>query len=271
MRKRIFEIIEVAEDDDKASKAYDLFMIITIITSIVPLAFVEQRPSFVVIDKVTLVIFIIDYILRLITADFKLERKGMSFLLYPITPLAIIDMISILSSTSFINSGFKMLRLLRLLKTLKVLKVFKAVRYSKNIQIIINVLKKQSRALLMVCFLAIGYILITALIALNVEPQTFENYFKAVYWATVSLTAMGYGDIYPISEGGQILTMISSMFGIAVVALPAGIITAGYMQEVHDSKIYEDDDDNDHKKGNEKKEDNKDDNKKGKKNKKKNK
>ena len=82
--------------------------------------------------------------------------------------------------------------------------------------------------------LAIAYILISALIIFNVEPDSFQNFFEAVYWATVSLTTVGYGDIYPVTSVGRVITMISSLFGVAIVALPAGIITAGYMKELEE-------------------------------------
>ena len=78
--------------------------------------------------------------------------------------------------------------------------------------------------------------IISALIIFNVESQSFDTFFDAIYWATVSLTTVGYGDIYPVTTTGRIVTMISSMFGIAVVALPAGIITAGYMEALNESK-----------------------------------
>lgn len=87
-----------------------------------------------------------------------------------------------------------------------------------------------------VCLLAIGYILVSALVIFNVEPESFKSFFEAIYWATVSLTTVGYGDIYPVSALGRIITMVSSVFGIAIVALPAGIITAGYMTELQKSK-----------------------------------
>lgn len=90
-----------------------------------------------------------------------------------------------------------------------------------------------------VCTLALGYIIVSALIVFNVEGDSFETFFEAIYWATVSLTTVGYGDIYPVTTAGRIITMISSIFGIAIVALPAGIITAGYMDELSEEKKEE--------------------------------
>lgn len=236
MRKRIYEIIEVAEGEDKSSQIYDILMIISIVLSIVPLAFKESNVCFLAIDKITVCIFIIDYLLRIITADKKLNEGMVSFLKYPFTPMAVIDLISILPSVMYINSSLKLLRLFRLFRAFRVFRVFKAFRYSKNIRIIINVFKKQRVALTIVGVLAIGYIFTTALVIFNVEPETFDSFFDALYWATVSLTTMGYGDIYAVTNIGQLITMISAVFGIAIVALPAGIITAGYMEEINNKK-----------------------------------
>jgi voltage-gated potassium channel len=114
--------------------------------------------------------------------------------------------------------------------------VFKAFRYSKNIQIFIRVFKKEKDALITIIGIAVLYVLISALVVLNVEPETFGDFFHAVYWATISLTTMGYGDIYPTSVPGQVVTMISSFIGIAIVAMPAGVITAGFMEELNKNK-----------------------------------
>ena len=237
MRKRLYEIIEVSRDNDKVSMSYDIAMMCAIIISIVPLAFKETNKFFYYTDIVTTVLFIVDYILRLITADYKLNKSGvMAFIQYPFTPWAIIDLVSILPGLSILSSGFKLLRLFRIFRTFRVFRVFKALRYSKSIVIILNVIKNSKDALLAVCTLAIGYILISALIIFNVEGESFATFFDAIYWATVSLTTVGYGDIYPVSTAGRIITMISSIFGIAIVALPAGIITAGYMDALNDEK-----------------------------------
>ena len=80
--------------------------------------------------------------------------------------------------------------------------------------------------------LAVGYILISAIVIFNVEPASFSSFFDAIYWATVSLTTVGYGDIYPVTVLGRAVAMLSSFFGIAVVALPAGIITAEYLNSL---------------------------------------
>lgn len=230
MRKRIYEIIEKASEGDTASKIYDCFIIVTIIISITPLCFTAQNAVLTTIDKITAAIFIIDYVLRLATADYTSKRKGViPFLLYPFRPMAIIDLLSILPSVTNLNYAFRVFRVLRLLKALRVFKFF---RYSRNIQIITNVLVKKKDALFTVGILALSYIFVTALIIFQVEPATFDNFFQAIYWATVSLTTVGYGDIYPTSLIGQLISMVSSFFGIAIVALPSGIIISGYQDEV---------------------------------------
>ena len=235
-RKRLYEVIEVADDSDKLSGFYDVFMMITIIISIIPLAFKSSYLIFNTIDRITVIIFIFDYLLRLITADYKLNKGVKSFVLYPFTLMAIVDILAILPSLMIVNSGLRLLKVIRLLRTLRVFRVFKAIRYSNNIQMILGVFKRTKESLLVVCGIAVMYTLVSALVIFNVEPDTFDNFFEAVYWATVSLTTMGYGDIYPVSVAGRIVTMISSFMGIAIVALPAGIITSGLMEEINNKK-----------------------------------
>ena len=233
-RKRIYEIIEKSKASDKAGIAYDIAMIVIIIASLIPLAFKEDTPAFVIIDKITVAIFIIDYVLRWMTADYKFGDKSFkSFAKYPFSFMAIVDLISILPSLSILSRGFKALRILRMIRAMRVLRVFKTMRYSKSFEIIGRVLKSSKKSLAAVGLLAVGYILVSALIVFNIEPDSFETFFDAVYWATVSLTTVGYGDIYPVSAVGRVVTMFSSLFGIAIVALPAGIITAGYMNEIN--------------------------------------
>ena len=233
MRKKLYSIIEPAGNGTKLSSIYDFIMMATIIISIVPLAFKETNLIFQWIDYITVGIFVLDYILRLFTADYKLKKSAASFFVYPITPMAIIDLLSILPSVTVLNSGFRLLKLFRLLRTLKVLRAFKFLRYSKSFDVIASVFKKQKKVLSAVATMAVAYVLISALVIYNVEPESFETFFDAIYWATISLTTVGYGDIYPITTIGRIVTMISSVFGIAIIALPSGVITAGYLSEIN--------------------------------------
>ena len=187
-------------------------------------------------DKVSVTVFIIDYLLRWITADYRFadRPKWVAFLTYPFTAFAIVDLLSILPSVVVVNKAFKLLRITRLFK---ILRVFKFIRYSKNIQILMRVLRKESNILLTVFWIAVSYIFITALIMFNVEDSAmFANFFDALYWATTTLTTVGYGDIYPSSELGRAISMLSSLFGVAIIALPSGVITASYLEELRESK-----------------------------------
>ena len=236
MRERIYEIIEIADEKDSVSRIYDVSMMIVIVASLIPVAAKSTAGIYGILDLITTFIFIVDYILRLLTADQKLRRGKGSFLLYPFTPMAIVDLFAILPSVIAISGALRTLKVLRLLRTLRVFRAFKAIRHSRSISIILQIFKKQKESLIVVGILAVGYVLVSALVVISIEPQTFPTYFDAVYWATVSLTTVGYGDIYAVSTAGKVITMISSMFGIAIIALPAGIITAGYMEEIRERK-----------------------------------
>lgn len=226
MRKTLFEIVEVTSEKDKIGVIYDAFMVLTILISIIPLAFKTQYKAFDRMDEITAVIFIIDYLLRIATADLKLKRGIKSFIYYPFTPMAIIDLISILPSVTPLNESLKLFKIFRLFR------LFKAVRYSKNINLIISIFILKRNALLAVLGFAATYIVVSALIVFNVEPEIFHNYFDAVYWAAISLTSLGYGDIYLVTAAGRIVTTISSFAGIVIAALPAGIITSGLMEKI---------------------------------------
>lgn len=242
MRKRIYEIIgEVSdEDSDRLSHVYDMVMIVVIAVSLIPLMFKTTTPFFDALNHIATGIFIVDYILRLITADYKLGRGALSFALYPFTPMAIVDLLSILPTFYLLSAAFRTLRVLRLVRAMRVVRLLKFFRYSRDVAIITRVLRRQKRSLIAVCILAFGYVMLISLVMFNVEPETFDDFFEAVYWASVSLTTIGYGDIYPTSDFGRFISMLSSFIGIAVVALPAGIITAGYTHEIQ--RQYEEED-----------------------------
>lgn len=212
---------------DKLSRAYDIFIITAIIVSLIPLVVNGNDASVHLIEEICIGIFVIDYILRLSTADFKMKKVKYSFFKYPFTPMAVIDLLSILPICTPLSQDFYLLRILRLARTIKV------IRYSKSAQIIFRVFVSQKKALLSVLGFTCVYIFIISVVIFNAEPETFNTIFDAVYWGTVTITTLGYGDLYPVSTVGRVIAMISALVGIAVIALPSGIITAGYMNEMN--------------------------------------
>lgn len=236
-RKEIYQIIEKDNGSNLWSHVYDVFMLVMIILSVVPLMFWEEYPVFRYIEIFTTTVFIIDYMLRWATADVKLSKGAKSFIIYPFTFWAIIDLLSILPSFNILGETFKVARTTRLLKMFRLLK---ALRYSSQILVFINVLKKERKVLSSVLLLAVCYIFVTALVMFNVEPQfnpetgeaTFTTFFDALYWSAVTLTTVGYGDMCPATDTGRLISMLSAMFGIAIIALPSGIITASYIDEL---------------------------------------
>lgn len=240
-RKQIYAIIEKDDGTNVWSHLYDVFMFCTIILSVVPLMFWDEYPIFWYIEVFTTTIFIIDYILRWVTADYKLGKGTHSFISYPYSGWAIVDLLSILPSFHILNANFKILRTIRMLK---ILRLMKALRYSSQLFLFFDVLKKERKVLTAVLLFAAAYIFVTALVMFNFEPrinpttgqETFSSFFDAIYWATVTLTTVGYGDLCPATDLGRLISMFSSLFGVAVIALPSGIITASYLDELREIK-----------------------------------
>jgi voltage-gated potassium channel len=127
---------------------------------------------------------------------------------------------------------------------LKILRLLKALRYSDQLFLFVDVLKKERKVLTAVLLFAAAYIFVTALVMFNFEPrinpntgqETFGSFFDAIYWSTVTLTTVGYGDLCPATNLGRLISMFSSLFGVAVIALPSGIITASYLDELRSIK-----------------------------------
>lgn len=237
MRKAIYDIVS-GEADTRASRIYAAAMVAVIVVSLVPLCFRENNQLFIVIEYASATIFILDYIARWVTADYKLQKGAASFALYPFTPMAIIDLVSIVPFFAELNPAWRTLRLTRLLLTLR---AFKLLRYSKGLSLIINAVSRQIIPLFFVCIFAIAYVLISAIIIFNAEPETFPTYFEAVYWAVITLATVGYGDLYPVTDVGRVISILSAFAGVAIVALPASIITGGVMEELRERRIAEED------------------------------
>ena len=240
-RQKLFEIIEPSYEKNTSfsGKLYDIFMFLMIVMSLIPLMYRGASLMFYLFEKISVSAFILDYILRWITADIKFpeRKKWVAFVIYPFTTMAIIDLLSILPALGLMHRSLKALRTIRVFMLVRIIRL---IRYSRRVWTLLHVLQKERTILLTVLVVAMFYIFATALIMFNIEVDTrmpdgslvFNSFLDALYWSTTTLTTIGYGDIFPVSEAGKIITIISSLLGVAVIALPTGVITASYIEEL---------------------------------------
>lgn len=230
VKKRVYEVIEVSNTGDRSSRAYDVVITVAVIVGLIPMTLKSESNYTRIIEIFTSLIFFVDYCFRVYTADYKMGYKSFkAYIAYILTPLAILDLLSIIPVISLF---LPQLSGIRLLKLFRFFRVFKLIRYSKTMIVIANVIRKVKSQLLAVLILIIVYIFVSAMLVFQLEPNLFNTFFDALYWATISITTIGYGDISPVTGIGRMITMISALVGMAVIALPTGIITAAYMNEI---------------------------------------
>ncbi len=225
MRKKIYSVIFHKDSRGWTGRIYEIIVSAAAVISIIPLMFKTWHPVFGTIDTFTLYVLFLDYILRWLVHDFRSKyKKPWAFLVYPFTPMAIVGLLCMLPSFGFLDQNFRILRMFR---------IFKVIQYTRIFNMVIRVFKRERKTLLSVLIIALGYIFISALAMFTNEPDTFNTFYDAIYWATTALTTVGYGDVYPVSNIGKLISMLSSLFGIAIIALPAGVVTAGFMEEIN--------------------------------------
>lgn len=193
---------------------YDLFMVIVIFLSLMPLLVdMSERPIWVGLDQAVLFIFGLDYLLQ---AHWNYR--------YCLSAMGVIDFLSILP-------GLPWVRVLKLVRLLRAARALKLLRFWED-SLLIRALQKQKTALLLVWSLAVCYVFAISVVMYTVEPSLFKNFPEALYFAVITLTSVGFGDIVPVTLLGRTVTMVSIFVGTALVALPSGIIAAGYMSEL---------------------------------------
>jgi len=247
-RARILEIIEASDSSDKVGKAFDYIILTFVVLSVISIMLESYKGLyntyynyFRIFEAISITVFSIEYFLRILTADirFKQLSKGKAITKYIFTPMALIDLLAILPFYLPMIFPFDM-RFLRILRLTKIFRLFKLSRYTNALNIIGKVIKSKKEELLSTMFIMLLVIIISAsliyYIETEIQPDLFPDIGAAIWWAIVTLTTVGYGDIYPVTNMGKVLAAIISLAGIGIVALPTGIISSGFIEEVNNKK-----------------------------------
>lgn len=244
LRRRVFEIISKAEDGDILSRIFDGLIMVLIFISILSIvleSFEEIRSRFSglfrVFEVVSVSVFALEYVLRIWTADYLYPESRHPHIKYILSLMAIIDLLAILPFfLPFISVDLRFLRMARLFRLFRLLRVFKLGRYFDALMIVVSVIKKSASQLIVSVALCFFVMLFSAIIMYTVEnpvqPEQFPNVISSLWWAICTLTTVGYGDIYPVTDVGRFFASIISLVGIGIIAIPTGIIAAGFSSAI---------------------------------------
>lgn len=244
LRLRIYRIVEKAENGDWVSRLFDcgvLSLIVLTILAIVLESFsglaVRYHEWFRAFEVFSVVVFTLEYLMRFWTAEYHYpgRDKWMARLLFFFSFMALVDLMSILPFYLPFLIPVD-LRFLRILRLTRLFRLFKLNRYSRALHVIGKVAREKKEELLSTVFIMMFLIIISATLIYFVEntvqPDSFPNIIASFWWAVATLTTVGYGDIYPITGLGKILASLVAVTGIGLVALPTGIISSGFMEEI---------------------------------------
>lgn len=226
---------------DKFLNAFILTLIVLNVVAVMletvhPL-YKQYKTAFDTFDLISVIIFTIEYILRVWSSNVEKKYAGSvkGRLKYMLTGGALIDLLAFFPWYLHHIIGFD-LRVLRILRLLRFLRLFRLTAYTKSAQMIFNVFSSRIKELLLSLLLAIFLIIISSCIIYfaehNVEGTQFTSIPATLWWSVVTLTTTGYGDMYPVTAIGRALTGVIMLTGVAFFALPAGIITAGFLDEM---------------------------------------
>ena len=229
------------------SKVFNYFLMILIVLSVGEMAletdkaiYEAYKPYFDSFDYFTVIVFSIEYAIRILTAHLDPENPGKDrrskIWHYVISPAGIIDLLSILP---FYLSDFDS-RMLRMLRLMRFFRVFKITRYNESMKDIVQVIKDKRSEIGVIMGLIIIIMIISSFLMFYAErddnSKNFPNVLSCLWWAIVTMTTIGYGDVYPITFAGKAIASIMALLGIGLVAMPTGIISAGFLEKVNEKK-----------------------------------
>ncbi|MCR5454980.1 MAG: ion transporter [Bacteroidales bacterium] len=249
LEKAMYYLVDEKDENNKLSKGFNYFLMMLIILSVGEMAletddeiFVPYRFYFNLFDTFTVIVFSVEYFIRIMTAHLNPETKGKtrweSIRSYIFSFAGIIDLVSILPF--YLNYTNLDLRVLRMLRLMRFLRVFKITRYNDSMKLVVDVIKDKSSEIGVIMGLIVIIMIISSFVMFYAEhdaqPEAFPNVLGCMWWAVVTMTTIGYGDVYPITVVGKIVGSTMAMLGIGLVAMPTGIISAGFLEKVNEKK-----------------------------------
>jgi voltage-gated potassium channel len=248
VKRKVHSLLHPEIGNTKWDKFINVFIIILILLNVAAVMLETEssihepnKEFFHFFDTVSVTIFTIEYVLRVWSANLEPQYRHSVYgrLRYMLTPGALIDLLAILPFYIHVMVGLD-LRVLRVLRLLRFLRLFRLTAYMKTTRMVINVFKAVKNELLLALVLAFFLIVISSSLVYFAEhvaqPDKFTSIPATLWWSVVTLTTVGYGDMIPITATGKIFTAIILLAGVALFALPAGIITAGFLEETRRNK-----------------------------------
>lgn len=246
LKKRTYEIVEGAAPGDRTARFFGLFIVSLIGANIVALALdsmhdIHEQASgfFECFEIVSVVIFSAEYLLRLwsCTESERYAEPLAGRLRFALTPMALVDLVSVVPFyLPFLGIDLRFMRAPRLLRVFRLLRLFKLGRYSRALKTLGRVFRARKEELLVtLTMLSIILVMASSLIYYaenETQPDAFSSIPESMWWAVVTLTSVGYGDVYPKTAWGKVLAGIIAVCGIGMFALPAGILGSAFVEEI---------------------------------------
>ena len=242
-RKRIYTIIQVGNLSDIPSRAYDYALIAAVLINLF-IAIFDTFPESLpykgimhIAETLTVLYFTVDYVLRIWTADLYFESLGIRLstskarIRFVFSWVGLVDFLSCIPF--FLPMGGSVLRLFRIVR---ILRVFRIHHYADPLHVIGDVINKKKGQLLSSSFIVLILMIAASLLMYSLEheaqPEAFANAFSGFWWAANTLLTVGYGDVVPVTLAGKICGTVLTFLGVGMVAIPTGILSAGFMEQV---------------------------------------
>lgn len=241
-KKRIFDIIQIGYAGDVASRTFDIAITAAIIINLFIAIFdtfeqsIPYQPVLDVIEWITVIGFTIEYILRVWTAEYLYPNKriGIARIKYIFSGSGIVDILSFLPNylPVFFPAGAVAFRMFRVIR---ILRIFRVNSYYDALNVITQVIRRKRDQILSSVFIIVMLIIASSLCMYSLEheaqPEVFKNAFSGIWWSVSTLLTVGYGDIYPVTVLGKMFSIIITFLGVGMVAIPTGILSAGFVEQ----------------------------------------